>query len=439
MVSRDVVEPAGNLRLCLAGAAPDTGNLGVQALYASILAALGGSPEVGHVSVLDNGWGVRQHRHQHGAFQLEHCGARMSRRWHRTDTWANIAASARLGGIGNPIARRIREADAVLDISGGDSFSDNYTAWTFRRSVAPKRLALALRRPLILLPQTYGPFRDPAARAEASRIVRAATLAYSRDAASHEVLVELRGGHDGHRLVAGVDMAFALRPADPGPALPGPVRDLLSESDRSRPLVGVNVNGLLYSDRYAAERFGIRFDYRTLVQRLLTWLVAQDCDVLLVPHVAVVGGKTNPNEDDVRACRNIVTGMGAAVRERVHVVPAGMTAAQIKWAIARTDWFCGSRMHSTIGSMSSGVPTAAVAYSMKMRGVFETCGIADEVIDGRSVNGDECLLLLKDAWVRREAVRRTLSRMVESVRTQANRQLDLALEEIAGKGMGMVS
>ena len=38
-------------------------------------------------------------------------------------------------------------------------------------------------------------------------------------------------------------------------------------------------------------------------------------------------------------------------------------------------------MHATIAALSSGVPCATVAYSLKARGVFASCGMAHAVAD----------------------------------------------------------
>mgnify|MGYP001402473369 CR=1 FL=1 len=61
------------------------------------------------------------------------------------------------------------DAHAVLDISGGDSFTDLYGPWRFRAILAPKQIAIRARKPLIMLPQTIGPFESKAAVAAARR------------------------------------------------------------------------------------------------------------------------------------------------------------------------------------------------------------------------------------------------------------------------------
>src|SRR5262245_23692279 len=116
------------LRLVLSGAAPDTGNMGVSALCYGVLGALLRRLPGASISVRDFGRGVRPDAVDvDGArIALERCGARHSRRLYRSDTLWNIRVSAQLGGLWNPAARRLLAADAVLDISGGDSFTDLY-------------------------------------------------------------------------------------------------------------------------------------------------------------------------------------------------------------------------------------------------------------------------------------------------------------------------
>ena len=71
-----------------------------------------------------------------------------------------------VGCYGNPVVRTVADSDLVLDVSGGDSFTDLYGAARFRQIIAPKQIALATGRPLVLLPQTYGPFSRATSRAK---------------------------------------------------------------------------------------------------------------------------------------------------------------------------------------------------------------------------------------------------------------------------------
>src|SRR5690606_17875960 len=137
-------------------------------------------------------------------------------------------------------------------LSAGDSFTDLYGPTRLRTVTLPKEAALRAGRPLVLLPQTYGPFTTPAAREVARRIVRSAPVAHARDPWSYAQLRELAGaGAATSRRRDGVDVAFALEPRRPTDAVAAEVERLAAG-----PVVGVNVSGLLL-DREAHVRFGL--------------------------------------------------------------------------------------------------------------------------------------------------------------------------------------
>jgi len=54
--------------------------------------------------------------------------------------------------------------------SGGDSFADLYGDWRFSAITAPIALALVMELPLVLLPQTYGPFSTAETRRRAREL-----------------------------------------------------------------------------------------------------------------------------------------------------------------------------------------------------------------------------------------------------------------------------
>ncbi|MBW3547418.1 MAG: polysaccharide pyruvyl transferase family protein [Actinobacteria bacterium] len=409
--------------MCLFGAPGDTPNFGVSALmYATISGIAQRRPEAS-VTVFDNGWGVRPASTSVGErpFSYQLCGARLSRRYHRPESLWNMRVSGWLRGLGNAGVRLVRDADAVLDVSGGDSFSDLYGQKRFRSMVLPKLIALEQRTPLILLPQTYGPFSDATARRAAASVVRRASMAWARDADSFQALRELLGeAFDATRHFLGVDMAFGLEPVEPPTPISDWVRAWFSE-DADAPIAGLNVSGLLYNDATAAHRYGLRADYRTAVSGLLRQLLQEsDARVLLIPHVA--GGASK--ESDVNACAHLLGSLSPGDRERVTIGPEPHGPREAKWLIAQLDWFCGTRMHATIAALSSGVPAAAIAYSVKTRGVFATCGQQEQVADARHLEPDGVVAVLWKGWCDREAIRADLAAQLPRTVERAQRQMD---------------
>ena len=105
-------------------------------------------------------------------------------------------------------------------------------------------------------------------------------------------------------------------------------------------------------------------------------------------------------------------------------LPEGLDQHQTKWAIARTDWFCGARMHATIAALSSTVPSAVLAYSDKARGVFAGVGQQGHVADARRLGDAEVDELLWSSWTGRARARAELAARVPEMLRRAGEQMD---------------
>jgi polysaccharide pyruvyl transferase WcaK-like protein len=353
-------------------------------------------------------------------------GATLSRRFYAPECLWNMRVSSRLGGGWNRSVRALRESDAIIDMSGGDSFTDLYGPRIFRSMTMRKRIAIESGTPVILGPQTYGPFGTDESRRVAGSIVRDAHMCWARDKDSYGVLRELLGeAFDASRHKLGVDCAFLLPVREPGASMCGTWREWIEgdAAPRARPVVGLNISGLLANDpERAHEQYGFRARYLDIIRSLLGRLLeSSEARVLLIAHVDPTG---RDPESDVDACERVYEGLAGDDRERVERVPAMSDPREIKWVISRCDWFCGTRMHSTIAGLSTGVATTAIAYSPKTRGVFETCGVGDAVLDPRELDTDDVVDGLWSWWERREALRASVCDGLSGVRERARTQMD---------------
>ena len=144
----------------------------------------------------------------------------------------------------NDCLRLLNNSDLVVAISGGDSFSDIYGLRRFAYVSLPQILALWLGKRLVLLPQTIGPFKLRFAQQVAKYIIKRAEATYSRD---HDGIQQVEGwlgaGVCGRRLRFCYDLGFAL---DPIPPAWVNLVGLPSEYVAAKRLVGLNVSGLLW-------------------------------------------------------------------------------------------------------------------------------------------------------------------------------------------------
>lgn len=413
--------------LTLLNAAPDTGNQGVSALCHSAVAGLA-SRGAGPVSVADHGRGKRRADWGHAVVDL--VGLTHHRRYWRGDSLRTAHALVRVGGGTSAAARAVLRSRAVLDVSGGDSFTDIYGERRFRAMVLTKRLALDAGVPLILLPQKLGPFRDPANRAEAVEILARAAAVWVRDAESLAFLeTSLGPGFDPARHRLGVDMAVAL-PARKPENIPSEIAAWLDRS-RDHPVAGLNVSGLLCNDaEQARESFGLADPHPLQIEAAARALLDADptLKLLLVPHVHRPEGDA---ESDLGAARTLAARLGERGRDRVVVLDGNLDAMALKWVMGQLDWFAGARMHATIGAFSSGVPTLGLGYTDKARGVFSECGIGDEVADLRRFDARSLAARVIASFDARNRQRTLLASRVGMLRDRAEAEMD----EIARQSM----
>lgn len=238
--------------------------------------------------------------------------------------------------------------DIVLDIGAGDSFTDTYGDKRFAYIMATKMLPIARGVPLVLSPQTIGPFsRQPHMRAAAWACGRAAAV-FARDPLSSQALRSLAPGA---RAFETIDVAFAL-PFERPARKDGPLR------------VGVNVSGLLFNGGYTGKgEFGMAVDYASYTNGLLAALVGRkDVAVELICHVSA---PEQPRDDDGAVAERL-----AADVPGVRRVPDFASPSEAKSFISGLDFLVGARMHATIAAYSTGVPVVPVSYSRKFEGLF---------------------------------------------------------------------
>ena len=239
--------------------------------------------------------------------------------------------------------------DYVFDIGEGDSFADIYGLKRFIVFSLNKFFALRSSIPLIIAPQTIGPFKYKLTSKIAQYLMRKSDAVYVRDHKSSDYLTNMDVKH-----VEVSDVAFLL------PYDQQPVRENS---------VGINVSGLLWHGGYTQNnQFNLSVDYQALVISIIRGLVERGKKIYLVAHVI---SDTDEIEDDYRTMHNLKKQYFQS-ESLVELAPKFEGPIQVKSFISSLEFFTGSRMHATIGAISVGVATIPLAYSRKFSGVFGT-------------------------------------------------------------------
>lgn len=271
--------------------------------------------------------------------------------------------------------------DCVLDIGAGDSFAEIYGAKRFAFLWLTKMMAIARRIPLLLSPQTIGPFTKAPYVVLARAALNRAFAVVARDQMS---LDALRAIAPKARGLLAVDVAFALPFVD---------KSALRGGERLR--VGVNVSGLLFNEALSGRnRFGLGYDYAALMRRFIAELLQrEDAEIHLITHaVDAAGGE----DDDDRVADLLAREFPGVVR-----VPTFHDPSQAKSYISGLDFLVAGRMHACIAAYSAGTAVIPMAYSRKFGGLFGMLGY-DRIVPVSGLNDNQALIFLLESLAQRE-------------------------------------
>jgi polysaccharide pyruvyl transferase WcaK-like protein len=281
--------------------------------------------------------------------------------------------------------RELATFDCLLDIGGGDSFTDIYGPKRFGYLWLTKALAIGKGKPLLLSPQTIGPFSGQPYRKLAGSLLRRADAVFARDRMSMAAIQELAPAA---RAFQSVDVAFAL-----------PYTPAERSSDRVR--IGLNVSGLLFNNTLEKTAKGaLSYDYAEFARRLVKSLTADPRNqVELICHVSA---PEQPNDDDGAVADLLAREHPGLVR-----VPTFASPSDAKSYISGLDFLIAGRMHACIAAYSAKVPFVATAYSRKFSGLF---GMLEypAVLSNKGVAIEEALKFVSDALASRDQLRNAI-------------------------------
>lgn len=322
-----------------------SGNLGVGALTESNIAIIRGVAEE---------LGLRVHFLVLGtsAQSLPALAAELEAGGHKLE-----AQRARI--LRGEFRRHVKRCDLVIDIGEGDSFADIYGFKRFFFYWLSKNIVCSSGVPLVLAPQTIGPFDGAAAQVLARQVMKRCLRVFARDKLSSDYLRQL--GVQGN-ISEAIDVAFRLPFA----------RRQFPQNGKIR--VGINVSGLLFNGGYhGGNQFGLTIDYPAVMRELIkTFSAIDNVEVHLVSHVIE---PHMPAEDDYARSLSLQKEFPGVI-----VAPVFARPSEAKSYISGMDFFTGARMHACIAAFSAAVAVVPMAYSRKFNGLFGTLGY-DEIAD----------------------------------------------------------
>jgi polysaccharide pyruvyl transferase WcaK-like protein len=247
------------------------------------------------------------------------------------------------GRANGDIKSLFRKYDVVMDTTSGDSFTDIYGARRLSVMTYAHHAAIKSGVPLVLAPQTIGPFDSSYGRMLARGSVRRATRVYARDSESAAYCTALGRKPD----ALSSDLVFALPP-------------LVEPSGRAGAYL--NVSGLLWRPNPHVDHN----TYRRHVLGAARMLAEHNYPVTLFPHVL---RSDVSREDDVTAVEQAADELKDAA---TTCVPESLDDMRTRLSSAAL--VVGARMHACLNALAVGTPALAWAYSRKFAPLLNDLG-----------------------------------------------------------------
>ena len=271
----------------------------------------------------------------------------------------------------------IMENMTALLVKGGGFFqfyggiTSSYTAYFDAFHIF---LASRLGKPVYMMPNSLGPFEGPMVKWIVRRALGKCRLVSARESISRDMTARELGIDS----VLSPDLAFNLKPAQLD-------RDEVFAAygiPADRKVVAITVRPYRFPN--ASDPTAAYESFKRGVAEFIGWLYDEGYIAVLVNHTLAV----NSHENDYACIMDIVKMLPEGCYRVIS--NADYDCQDLKCLYSFCDYIVGTRFHSVIFSLASGVPGLAISYvGNKSVGIMADMGLSDYVLHIDSVTADE--------------------------------------------------
>lgn len=258
------------------------------------------------------------------------------------------------------LLEELATADIVIACGGG------YIYHWFTFASALIYASLIMNRPLVMLPQSIGPFHHPLQEKMARFILRRAKLIFTRETISWQQVRNMGIS----TVTCEPDLAFGFPSASHELAQEW-LQNRLPHNLANSMYVGITVidwqkQNRRFSGQERYERELVQFIDRLTAQEAVVVLFAQTCG-------------PSREEDD----RYVNMRIMQMVRDpqRVIAINDHLHPSLLQALYGCMDYFIATRLHSFIFATNAGIPAINIGYLSKSEGVLRDMGLLDRWID----------------------------------------------------------
>lgn len=233
-------------------------------------------------------------------------------------------------------------------------------------------LAKIFGKPYILYNQSVGPFFNIKDEQVARKYLVDATVVICREELSLQRLRDMGLSN----LLLRSDIAFSLSPKKTS------VIEKYHFDSRNRN-IGITVKKCLAGEKQTA--------YEKVIAEFIRACIDNDplINFFFLPQVI----NSLYGDNDLEVADRICDELSDKVREKVHVITDDLHPGELKYIISLMHSFVGTRMHSNIFALASGVKTLALSYDLKTDGIMKMLDLSEYVIPVSKVSAAKMLSL----------------------------------------------
>ncbi len=320
------------------------------------------------------------------------------------------------------LIQALQESDLVLSCGGGYFYSYRklLPGTTFWQNVIHAYLAASLNKPLVFMPQSFGPFGSRLAQAGVNRLLQKQSVLkiFAREEVSHQLLhLMLRKNHRA-KIALCPDMAFYLGRDAGQDALKG------KPIDPGQPILAMNLREWAFPE--AGDPISRRLkrdEHLNALTDVARFFVQRYRGVVMVVPQAL---GPDPIEDDRGICMEFCQ----RVRERIPVGdvvqfrnPDTSSLTDFMRLLSQAALLVGTRLHSCILALLTGTPAISIGYQYKSQGTLDVLGLGRFNTDINGLSADWLIASLEDIMNQRREIQAEIRQSLNWARTQIDEQV----------------
>jgi colanic acid/amylovoran biosynthesis protein len=296
-------------------------------------------------------------------------------------------------------------ADVVVSCGGGFLLSHRFSVALMQHLVQIKT-AIDQNKPVIIYSQSIGPFYNGLMQRLSKKVLNKVNKIYIRESVSDTWLEKIGCSNTNIELVP--DSAFSMQSE-----ASEKIDDLFSEIKEmhSGPIIGMTVRDWNFPEVDAPEYH--RQKYIDSVRNAIEHLRSKyNAKVLLMPQVL---GPNSFNDDRIIS-REVLKDIDST---KAELLDYDLHPKELKYLYSKMDMFVGTRMHSNIFALSSIVPTVAINYEHKTRGIMEMLNLNEYVVDIKDIEPEAFTIMLDHCWSNKDHIINHLENEIPQVVSNA--------------------